>query len=83
MEIDDLRAVQGIEGDGNALNHNLALLRKTVGAGTSSLAVVKANALKLALIPVGYADGFSRVLGNRGRVFFLPRLLPAIPRAVG
>jgi alanine racemase len=36
----------------------------------------------LALIPVGYADGFLRALGNRGAAIFLPRLSPAIPRAV-
>ena len=43
MEFDDSRAVQRIEVDGNALNHNLELSRKTVAAGTSLLAVVKVN----------------------------------------
>jgi hypothetical protein len=82
MNNNDLRAVHGIEFDGIAPNHYLALFRKTVGTSTPSLALVKANALKLALIPVGYADGFLRALGNRGAAIFLPRLSPAIPRAV-
>lgn len=44
MEFDDPRAVQWIEIEENALNHNLELFRKTIGADTSLLAVVKANA---------------------------------------
>jgi len=45
MGFDDSRAVQWIEVDGNALNHNLELSRKTAAAGTSLLAVVKVNNL--------------------------------------
>jgi alanine racemase len=83
MEIVDLATVQGNDFDGNALNHNLALFRITVGTGTSSLAVAEANALNLALIAVGYADGFSRALASSGRAFFVHRLSTAFPRAVG
>lgn len=35
---------------------------------------------KLAVLPVGYADGFLRALGNRGQVFFGTRAAPIVGR---
>jgi alanine racemase len=52
MEIDDPRAGQWIEIDGNSLIHNLELFRKTIGKDASLLAVVKANAYGHGLLEI-------------------------------
>jgi alanine racemase len=46
-----------------------------VGYGSSYLANKK---IKIAIIPVGYANGFSRSLSNMGRVLIRGRRVPVI-----
>jgi alanine racemase len=68
MEFDDSCAVQSIEVDGNAPNHSPELPRKTVGAGASLLAVVKANMCMNTLMVD--ASGMSDVSIGEEVVFF-------------
>ena len=50
---------------------------ESVGYGRTWTAL---RATQLAVIPVGYADGYSRALGNRGRVLIRGRSAPVVGR---